>query len=155
MHFLLVDTEERDNVYGLSDLFFYDGNIDSSAYIEILEHTLPSALSRFSAVDRCHVILQHDNARIHVSAKTKNYLRNKKISVLPWPSYSPDINIIESLWSIIDKQLLKFTIHNTEELKNAMIKIWTEIPLETIHNLYSSIPKRLNQIIEHQGYAYS
>ncbi|CAF4192434.1 unnamed protein product, partial [Rotaria sordida] len=73
--------------YGLSDLFFYDGNIDSSIYIEILEHTLPSTLSRFSAVDRCH--------------------------------------------------------------------IWTEIPLETIHKLYSSIPKRLKQIIQHQDYAYS
>ena len=37
------------------------------------------------------VILQHDNARPHISKPVKTYLETLKWEVLPYPPYSPDI----------------------------------------------------------------
>ena len=79
---------------------------------------------------------QHDNARPHVSVKTKTCIKKNRINVLPWPANSLDINIIENVWSIMDDKLLKHSIYNTEQLKNAMIKIWNEISIEMIKKNY-------------------
>ena len=138
--------------YGFSELLFYDGTIDSTAYIEIVRKQFPSALARFPTGEKQNVMLQQDNARPHVSRKTKNFFEKQGIRTLPWPPSSPDINIVENVWSIIDRKLLKYTIYDIDQLKNAVIEVWNEIPMKTIENLYLSIRGRLKRIVCNRGY---
>ncbi|CAF3936613.1 unnamed protein product [Rotaria sp. Silwood1] len=65
-----------------------------------------------------------DNARHRVSRKTQEYMKKRHITTLQWPSNSPDLNLIENLWSIMDKQLLKYSLKNIDDLKAALNTTW-------------------------------
>ncbi|CAF4226750.1 unnamed protein product [Rotaria socialis] len=96
----------------LGPLVFFNGRLNSDKYIEILENNLPNAFEKFSSEQSKKVLYQQDNARPHTSAKTSKYFKKKHIKLIPWQARSPDLNIIENIWSIVDQKLLKYSISN-------------------------------------------
>ena len=70
-----------------------------------------------------------------------------------WPANSPDLNIIENIWSIVDNKLLKFPINTIDELKNALQIAWSDISKDTSRKLFESLPERLRQLINCKGYS--
>ncbi|CAF3296068.1 unnamed protein product, partial [Rotaria sp. Silwood2] len=101
-------------------LVFYDGSLNSDKYIDILDKHLPTAFEKCLPHSSHEILLQQDNARPHVSIKTRKYFKKKHLHPITWPANSADLNLIENIWSMIDDKLLKFNINNTEQLKNAM-----------------------------------
>jgi hypothetical protein len=63
---------------------------------------------------------------------------------LPWPAQSPDLNIIEPLWSVLETRVRKRFPPPTflKQLEDVLQDEWYKIPLETIQNLYQSTPRR-------------
>jgi transposase len=62
-------------------------------------------------IDRQRELFQQDNARIHTTRVTMDYLEQNNINVLPWPSKSPDFNPIEHIWDQVDKRMRQDNLH--------------------------------------------
>ncbi len=63
---------------------------------------------------------------------------------IEWPPRSPDLNPIEHLWGIVfgsirHRQVAPQTV---QELSDALVQIWEEIPQDTIRRLIRSMPRR-------------
>jgi hypothetical protein len=75
-----------------------DGVMNSSKYIKILKSIVLPFLQTF-ADDK--ETFQHDLVPCHNSKAVKKFVQENKISMLDWPSNSPDVKPIEKLWSVL------------------------------------------------------
>ena len=73
---------------------------------------------------------------------------------MSWPAQSPDLNIIENVWLYI-KRKLQSQLHNinsADELFQHTLRIWQDINLHYVRNLYNSVPRRIQQVIRLKGH---
>ena len=120
--------------------------VDSDEYTKILQDHVIDFLYM-------HEPFQQDNAPAHTSIKTKNFFWENGFTLLEnWPAQSPDLNIIENLWSILKKNICKRHPETLEELWNYAQEEFEKIPVEYIVKLYDSIPRRLQLVVAKRGY---
>jgi len=137
-----------------SQLEFIDGRMTGTVYRGILEkHILPLQLRnrRGTRTRAKGIIFQHDNDPKHTCKLVKNYIQEKGIEVLEWPSCSPDLNPIENLWAIIKAKVAKRFPKNKRELIEFLIEEWNKIDRSTIENLIKSMKKRCEELIQNGG----
>lgn len=92
-----------------------------------------------------------DKAPAHRANSVTEYLETNEIRKVPWPSYSPDLNAIENVWSLMKFQISKLTLLTIEDLEDALIQAWEDIPQETIQAFIDFIPKKIEVILENDG----
>ena len=140
---------------GVGTLIRYNETVKKSVYIEFLQRTLLSdfPLLRGTKTRQGKYLFQHDNARPHTALDTKKFLTDNRISVLVWPSYSPDISIIENVWGFIKEELFKKNnqLETADDTWREIEKIWYTKVNYIVQNLYSSLPNRVQTILELGG----
>ena len=47
-----------------------------------------------------------DNARVHFSEPVMEYLKTSKVVLVPLPTYSPNLNLVERIWGFFKKKIL-------------------------------------------------
>ena len=114
---------------------------------------MTSPLLRGTKTRQGKYLFQHDNARPHTALDTKKFLTDNRIRVLVWPSYSPDISIIENVWGFIKEELFKKNnqLETADDTWREIEKIWYTKVNYIVQNLYSSLPNRVQTIIELGG----
>ena len=132
--------------WGVGRLHRIKGNMDSKQYCSILEQSLLGTLQDYS-LPQDSIIFQHDNDRKHTTRHTKEWLHNHNITVLPWPSSSPDMNIIEHVWDELDCR-----IHHRNPLpQNLKEQEWYGLENDFISKLYHSLPEHVRALRKAQG----
>lgn len=136
---------------GPGPICFYEGRLNAPAYINIIKDHLPLCLITKFGRNHCDWYYQQDNAPCHRATRTINWLKKKKIKLLEWPPSSPDLNPIESLWSVVDRELEKLTITSTGQLKEAIEKTWKNLDVNLCKRLVESMPNRVAQVLKSRG----
>ena len=87
-------------------------------------------------------VFQQDNARPHIACDNIQFLRNNNIYFIGyWPSISLDLNPINHLWDNLDTRVRrrKNPPGNVNELREALLEEWNNIPRAQINNLIYSM----------------
>ena len=92
-----------------------------------------STIRLFEAIEQAYplakeILLMLDNAKYHFSKKVETYLENSRIRLVPLPSYSPNLNLIERLWKFFKKKVLYNKYYkDLKDFRKACIKFFSNI----------------------------
>ncbi len=73
------------------------------------------------------------------------------VTVLEWPSQSPDLNPIEHLWRDLKMAVHQRLPSNLTELERICKEEWQRIPKSRCEKLVASFPKRLMAVLNQKG----
>jgi hypothetical protein len=106
-------------------------------------------------------IFQQDNAPVHTAYVIRDWLAEQEFEVMAWPPYSPDLNPIENLWALLKAKIyelhpeIKGMPDNEETLQfltAAAQEAWSGIDTEMLENLAITMPNRVKQVIDNDGW---
>ncbi len=150
-----VKHDEKINVWGcfsahgVGRLYRVNGILEQKQFHSILvNQMIPSARALFPSGD---FVFQQDNDPKHTAKKNLQYLKNKNIQVLEWPSQSPDLNPIENLWSYMDRQMKDRNPQNETQLFAIIKECWESLSTDLLSSLVESMPRRCEAVIKSKG----
>ena len=119
-------------------------------YRGILQNTLvPFARHYFGDNYR----YQDDNATPHRAWGVLDFLQQGNITKMEQPPRSPDCNPIEHLWDELGRAISSMDNppQNLDELRQALLDKWAQIPVQRLQRLVASMPRGLAAIIAARG----
>jgi transposase len=135
---------------GLTQLKIKQGRLNSKDYQDLLSDAL---LPRGVAIGGPGWIFQQDNAPIHVSHSSMQWLQEHGVRTINWPALSPDLNPIENIWGIMVRKVYANgrQFQNVTELKNAIIAAWGSIRRNLREKLSRSMHGRCIKVLQANG----
>lgn len=135
---------------GTTPICFVSTRMDSVYYIQLLDDVLINFGDEIATPE---FIFQQDNAAIHRSRATKEFLSSRNIPTFDWPALSPDLNPIENLWSLLSSKVFHHgrQFKDVKELKQSIQEEWKNIDNSYVQTLINSMPRRMEEVIAKKG----
>ena len=85
-------------------------------------------------------IFQDDSAPCHRAKVVQQWKSDQYMLCLEWPPQNPDLNPIENLWRDLGEAVMRARCHNLNELQQALVNEWSQIPVRRFQRLIQSMP---------------
>lgn len=136
---------------GVGNWEFIETKMDKWGYLNILKKNLQSSVQKLGISDTFKFYA--DNDPKHSSRVCQEWLLYNTPKVIQTPPQSPDFNVIEHVWHILDSKIREHQISNKNELKKVLEEEWKKIDVNYLETLVKSMPKRLQSAIRQKGYS--
>ncbi len=98
---------------------------------------------------------QQDNASCHKAQIISDWFleHDNEFTLLKWPPQSPDLNLIEHLWDVVEREIYIMDVQSTnlQQLCDAIMSIWTKISEDCLQHLVESMPRRIKAVLKAKG----
>lgn len=132
------------------------GGINRTVILNLYQSVLPVLLN---GVD--DTIFQQDNAPVHTARCVRDWLANQQFEIMRWPPFSPDLNPIENLWSVLKAKIYELDpeLHTAsdndgtvERLTEAAQVAWSQMDMSMLESLAVTMPHRVEQVLANDGW---
>ncbi len=98
---------------------------------------------------------QQDNAPSHKAQIISDWFleHDNEFTLLKCPPQSPDLNPIEHLWDVEEREINIMDVQTTnlQQLRDAIMSIWTKISEDCFQHLVKSMPRRIKAVLKAKG----
>ncbi len=98
---------------------------------------------------------QQDNASCHTVQIISDWFleHDNEFTLLKWPPQSPDLNPIEHLWDVVEREIHNMDVEptNLQQLHDAIMSVWTKISEECFQHLVEYMPQRIKAVLKAKG----
>ena len=139
--------------YGvLGHLVEVNGRMNQDDYVGILSQHLPPSAQDIFGQAQPNFVFQQDNAPPHTGRRAANWISNQPFQCMEWPPYSPDMNLIESVWGWILRKLNADPPSTLDQLRQRIQQHWGEVTPQELRRLYHQMPRRVQLLRRVRGY---
>ncbi len=96
--------------------------------------------------------IQQDNAPCHKAQIISDWFleHENQFTLLKWPPQSPNLNPIEHVWDVVEREIHIMDVQptNLQKLRDAIMSIWTKISEECFQHLVESMPRRIKAVLK-------
>ena len=128
----------------------FEGDLNSRLYCRILESNLKPTYKKFFPKGQWYFL--QDNDPSHTSGLAKSWFHRNGVTVLDFPPWSPDLNPIENVWPVLQRAVDQHNASDEAELEAAIQAEWEALSPDFLAKLAHSMPKRLAEVIAHNGH---
>ncbi len=86
---------------------------------------------------------QQDNAPCYKAQIISDWFlkHDNEFTLLKWPPQSPDLNPVEHLWDVVKREIHILDVQptNLQQLRDAIMSIWTKISEECFQHLHEEL----------------
>lgn len=107
---------------GATSLHIYSENLNNALYQEIVEKHRKEMENLYPLRDFSY---QHDNHPTHLTFEV--FDEDENIEIIDFPTYSPDLNPVENVWSTLKYKVACDAPESEDELKRSLKKNWKRI----------------------------
>ncbi|KAI0995735.1 hypothetical protein K3495_g12445 [Podosphaera aphanis] len=103
--------------------------------------------------------VMQDNAPSHKAVQTMRELSERKITLIEWPPYSPDLHPIENVWNTM-KNYIQFKYpdlgegrqRSQDELRDIVKESWDwAVDENDLERIIESMPRRIRSVYDAGG----
>jgi len=135
---------------GVGELIFIDGILDKNKYLSILKDNLIKSANNMNVRDSFK-FYQDNDPKHNKSRIVQEYLLYNCPKILHLPLES-DLNPIENLWNLLDRNIRIMPTRSKEELKLRLKEEWTRITPDYLTKIISNMSKYLQLVIKQKDY---
>ena len=133
---------------GKTSIHIFKENMDQHIFRDILHTTIiPGGNKLLGANWKLYM----DNDPKHKSKLCMDFLHEKQIDHIPTPAQSPDLNVVEDVWSMLVNNMKNKFPNSAKQLKKSIENAWKKIPQIHIQNSIDSVSYRLELVRKEKG----